>query len=82
MDKSENGDCCWRERPLPEDMTDGFPRGKVGGQITPGDAALDRLADGLKEAPAGGGRAVDSPHLVLKYYTVHFQNDKTLNGFH
>ena len=45
------------ERPLPEDMTDGFPRGKVGGQITPGDAALDHLEDGLKEAPAGGGRA-------------------------
>jgi hypothetical protein len=38
-------------------MTDGFPRGKVGGQITPGDAALDHLADGLKEAPAGGGFA-------------------------
>ena len=45
------------ERPLPEDMTDGFQWGKVGGQITSGDAALDHLEDGLKEAPAGGGRA-------------------------
>jgi hypothetical protein len=45
------------ERLLPEDMADGFPWGKVGGQITSGDAALDHLEDGLKEAPTGGGRA-------------------------
>ena len=45
------------EGPLPEDMLDGFPRGKAGGQITPWEAALDDREAGIKDAAAVGGRA-------------------------
>src|ERR1039458_7733282 len=42
--------------PLPEDMENGFPRGKVGGQIAPRDAALNDIEDGIQDAPPVGGR--------------------------
>ena len=39
------------ERPFPENMIDGFPRWKVGGQIPPGNAAFDHIEDGIQDAP-------------------------------
>lgn len=45
------------ERPLPEDVIDGFPRGKVGGQIAPRAATFDDIEDGIQDAPPDGGRA-------------------------
>ena len=44
------------ERPLPEDMINGFPRGKVGGQIAPWAATFDDIEDGIQDAPPVGGR--------------------------
>src|ERR1039457_3457045 len=38
------------QRPLPEDMIDGLPRRKVGGQITPRAATLDDIPDGIQDA--------------------------------
>lgn len=45
------------ERPLPEDMIDSFPRGKVGRQIPPRAATFDDIEDGIQDAPPVGGRA-------------------------
>jgi len=45
------------ERPFAEDMIDGFPRGKVGGQIAPRTTAFDDIEDGIQDAPPVGGRA-------------------------
>src|ERR1035438_3068020 len=45
------------ERPLPEDMINGFPRGKGGGQIAPRAATFDAIEDGIQDAPPVGGRA-------------------------
>jgi hypothetical protein len=45
------------ERPLPEDVVNSFPRGKVGGQIAPRAATLDDIEDGIQDAPMVGGRA-------------------------
>ncbi len=42
------------ERPFPEDMIDGFPRRKIGGQITPRAATLDDIEDGIQDAPPVG----------------------------
>jgi len=42
--------------PLPKDMIDGLPTGKVGGQITPGAATLDQIEDRLNDAPPILGR--------------------------
>ena len=45
------------ERPFPEAMIDLFPRGKVGGQATPGEAAFDHIEDGVQDAPEIGAGA-------------------------
>ena len=45
------------EGPVPEDMINGFPRGKVGGQIAPWAATFDNIEDGIQDAPPVGGRA-------------------------
>ena len=45
------------ERPSPEDMINGFPRRKVGGQIAPRAATFDDIEDGIQDAPSVGGRA-------------------------
>ena len=37
--------------PLPEDMIDRFPMGKVGRQITPRTATLDQIQDGIDDPP-------------------------------
>jgi hypothetical protein len=42
--------------PFSEDMVNGFPRRNVGGQITPRDAALNDIEDGIQDAPSVGGR--------------------------
>jgi len=42
------------ERPVPENMIDRFPRRKVGGQVTLGDAAFDHIEDGVQDAPQIG----------------------------
>ena len=42
------------ERPASKDMIHRFPRGKVGGQVTPGDAAFDHVEDGVEDAPQLG----------------------------
>jgi len=44
------------ERPLPEDMIDGFPWGKVGGQVAPRAATFDDIENGIQDAPPVGGR--------------------------
>ena len=46
------------ERPFPEARLGPFPRGKVGGQVTPGEAALDHREVGLQAAPEIGAGAV------------------------
>jgi hypothetical protein len=43
--------------PLAEDMINGFPMGKVGGQVAPRAAALDQIKDGVNDAPPVYGRA-------------------------
>jgi len=43
--------------PLPEDMVNRFPSGKVEGQITPRAATLDEIQDGIQDAPPINGRA-------------------------
>ena len=43
--------------PLPEDVINGFPVGKVGGQIAPRTAALDEIKDGIDDSPPIFGRA-------------------------
>jgi hypothetical protein len=43
--------------PLPEDMVNGFPLGKFGGQITSRAATLDEIQDGIQDAPSVNGRA-------------------------
>jgi len=45
------------ECPLPENMINGFPRGKVGGQIAPRTATFDHIEDGIQNAPPVGGWA-------------------------
>src|SRR5208337_942704 len=45
------------KRPLPEDMIDGLPWRKAGGQITPRAATLDDIQDGIQDAPPVTGRA-------------------------
>ena len=39
------------ERSASENMIDRFPRGKVGGQVPPGDAPFDHIEDGVQDAP-------------------------------
>jgi hypothetical protein len=39
------------QRPAPENMIHGLPRGKVGWQIPPGTAAFDQIRDGVNQAP-------------------------------
>lgn len=41
--------------PLPEDMVNRFPSGKVPGQITPRTATLDEIQDGIEDAPSING---------------------------
>jgi hypothetical protein len=43
--------------PLPEDMVNRFPSGKVDGQITPRAATLDDIQDGIQDAPPINGWA-------------------------
>ena len=45
------------EGPLPENMIDRLPRGKVGGQITPRAATLDDIENGIEDAPTVSRRA-------------------------
>jgi hypothetical protein len=40
------------ERPLPKDMVNGFPRGKVGGQQAPLNPSFDHIEDGVHDAAA------------------------------
>ena len=44
------------ERPAPENMIGGFPRRKVGGQITPRDTVFDHIEDGFQDASQIGAR--------------------------
>jgi hypothetical protein len=37
--------------PLPKNMVDRFPMGEIRGQITPGTPTLDKIQDGIKDAP-------------------------------
>ena len=43
--------------PLPEDMVNRFPSGKVDGQITPRAATFDEIQDGIQDAPPINGWA-------------------------
>jgi hypothetical protein len=43
--------------PLPEDMINRFPMGKVAGQITPRAATLNQIQDGIKDPPSINGWA-------------------------
>ena len=43
--------------PLAEDVANGFPAGKVGGQIAPRTAAFDQIQDGVNDSAAILGRA-------------------------
>lgn len=43
--------------PLAEDVVNGFPVGKVGGQIAPRTAAFDQIEDGINDPPPVFGRA-------------------------
>jgi hypothetical protein len=46
--------------PLPEHMTDRFPVGKVGGQITPRATTLDQIQDHINDPPPIYRRATAS----------------------
>ena len=43
------------ERPAPENMINGLPRGKIRGQITPRNATFDDIEDGIQDASQIGG---------------------------